>query len=90
VGNSKAPGVCGVLRLVEDDTAALRKYRKYRKSQIMKTIRLLPFFLLSLLVLPLCGADEPTPKPAPHGEKPPVPKNVRNVGVDEFDKLRAK
>src|SRR5437667_11283670 len=24
VGGSKAPGVCGVLRLVEDDTAALR------------------------------------------------------------------
>ena len=55
----------------------------------MKTIRLLPLLLLSLLVLPLCGADESTPKPAPHGEKPPVPKNVRNVGVEEFDKLRA-
>src|SRR5262245_12704240 len=28
-------------------------------------------------------------QPALHLEKPPVPKSVKNVGVDEFDKLRA-
>jgi len=27
--------------------------------------------------------------PAPHGPKPPTAKTVRNVGVEEFDKLRA-
>ena len=53
----------------------------------MNTLPLHPI-LLSLLVLPSHGADEPKTKPAPHGEKPPVPKNVRNVGVDDFDKLR--
>src|SRR5438552_6275991 len=57
----------------------------------MKTLWLISA-LLSLLNLLLCGADEPKSNPAnpgPHGEKPPVPKSVRNVGVDEFDKLRA-
>src|SRR6266542_527248 len=54
----------------------------------MKTICLVPLLLLTLLSRPLWGADEPKSKPAPHAEKPPVPKNVRNVGVDEFDQLR--
>ena len=36
------------------------------------------------------AADDAQPKPAaPHGDKPPVPKRVRNVGVEEFDTLRA-
>lgn len=41
----------------------------------------------------LFAADAPKPGgsgPNPHGQKPPVPKRVSNVGVEEFDRLRAK
>jgi phage shock protein E len=47
----------------------------------MKTLAL----LLSLLALPLLAADQPKPRP---NEKAAAPKGVRNVGVEEFDKLR--
>lgn len=43
----------------------------------MKILRLISL-LMSLAVAPIFAAD-----------KPPVPKNVKNVGVEEFDKLRA-
>ena len=43
----------------------------------MKILRLLSL-LLCLVVAPIFAAD-----------KPPVSKNVKNVGVEEFDKLRA-
>ena len=43
----------------------------------MKALRLLPI-VLCLLSVSLPAAD-----------KPPVPKSVKNVGVEEFDKLRA-
>jgi rhodanese-related sulfurtransferase len=52
--------------------------------------------LLSLLcafilpaVAPLRAQDAKPAKPSTHGTKPPVAKNVKNVGVEEFDKLRA-
>ena len=53
-------------------------------------MRVLPsvVVLLALAVLPLRSAEDPNAKPA-HGDKPAVPKPVRNVGVEEFDKLRA-
>jgi len=44
--------------------------------------------LLALAVLPLRSAEDPKAKSA-HGDKPAVPKPVRNVGLEEFDKLRA-
>lgn len=44
----------------------------------MKTILLLPL-LVALTAAPLLGADA----------KPPVPKSTKNVGVEEFDKLRS-
>jgi phage shock protein E len=40
--------------------------------------------LLCLLTLPLLGAEQPKPNP---NEKAAAPKAVRNVGVEEFDKL---
>jgi rhodanese-related sulfurtransferase len=40
---------------------------------------------LALAVFALPGADGP----GLHGEKPPLHKTVKNVGVDEFDKLRS-
>ena len=43
----------------------------------MKTLTLIPI-LACLLAAPLLAAD-----------KPPVPPSVKNVGVEEFDKLRA-
>lgn len=43
----------------------------------MKAIQLLPLFL-TLAASPLSAADG----------KPPVPKSTKNVGVEEFDKLR--
>jgi rhodanese-related sulfurtransferase len=43
----------------------------------MKTLFLVPI-LASLVAAPLMAA-----------EKPPVPRSVKNVGVEEFDKLRA-
>ena len=48
----------------------------------MKLIRLVAL-ALTLAILPLSAAD------APPGEKPPLPKTVKNVGPEEFDKLRA-
>ena len=48
----------------------------------MKLIRLAAL-ALALAALPLSAAD------APHGDKPPLPKTVKNVGPEEFDKLRA-
>ena len=48
----------------------------------MKLIRLVAL-ALTLAALPLSAAD------APHGDKPPLPKTVKNVGPEEFDKLRA-
>lgn len=48
----------------------------------MKLIRLVAL-ALTLATLPLSAAD------APHGDKPPLPKTVKNVGPEEFDKLRA-
>ena len=43
----------------------------------MKTLKLIPI-LAFLIAAPLLAAD-----------KPPVPPSVKNVGVEEFDKLRA-
>jgi phage shock protein E len=40
-----------------------------------------------LIVLAPMHAQEQ--QPAPHGPKPPIAKSVRNVSVEEFDKLRA-
>jgi len=40
---------------------------------------------LALVNFPLRAADAPSL----HGEKPPLSKTTRNVGVEEFDKLRA-
>jgi phage shock protein E len=48
---------------------------------LTKTITL----LLSVLALPLYGADQPKARP---NEKAAAPQAVRNVGVEEFDKLR--
>ncbi len=48
----------------------------------MKFIRLLALTLV-LAALPVSAAD------APQGGKPPLPKSVKNVGPEEFDKLRA-
>jgi phage shock protein E len=42
--------------------------------------------LLCALTLPLLGAEQPKPRP---NEKAAAPKAVRNVGVEEFDKLRS-
>ena len=47
----------------------------------MKVIRLAALALV-LATLPLSAAD------APQGDKPALPKSVRNVSPDEFDKLR--
>ena len=53
-----------------------------------RTFHFLVLFLLAgLLVRPAAAADEPNHQASP--EKPAAPKHVRNVGVDEFDKLRA-
>lgn len=43
----------------------------------MKTLKLIPI-LACMVAAPLLAAD-----------KPPVPPSVKNVGVEEFDKLRA-
>ena len=43
----------------------------------MKTLKLLPILACIFVVAPLLAAD-----------KPPVPPAVKNVGVEEFDKLR--
>ena len=48
----------------------------------MKLIRLVAL-ALTLATLSLSAAD------APHGDKPPLSKTVKNVGPEEFDKLRA-
>jgi phage shock protein E len=48
----------------------------------MKTLAI----LLCALTLPLLGAEQPKPRP---NEKAAAPKAVRNVGVEEFDKLRS-
>ena len=48
----------------------------------MKLIHLVAL-TLALSALPLSAAD------APHGDKPPLPQTVKNVGPEEFDKLRA-
>ena len=48
----------------------------------MKLIRLVAL-ALTLATLSLSAAD------APPGDKPPLPKTVKNVGPEEFDKLRA-
>jgi phage shock protein E len=48
----------------------------------MKLIRLAAFALV-LTALPLCAAE------VPRADKPPLPKTARNVGPEEFDKLRA-
>ncbi len=51
-----------------------------------KTITLLAV-TVSLLAWPLCGAEEPH---APPGAKPAAEtKGFKNIGVEEFDKLRA-
>ena len=57
----------------------------------MKQFASLFISLLCALSLPVLAkaADDAQPKPAPHGDKPPGPKGVRNVGVEEFDRLRA-
>ena len=46
-------------------------------------------FGIALLAGPLLWAAEDNQGGAPRSEKPPLPKTVRNVGVDEFDKLRS-
>ena len=55
----------------------------------MKTVLWLLLLLPAFPLLPLHGADAPQAKPASHGDKPPLPKNVKNVGIAEFDQLRA-
>ncbi len=48
--------------------------------------------LLAVLPFTACSAEDPKPQPAPpsaHGPKPPLPAAVKNVGVEEFAKLRA-
>jgi rhodanese-related sulfurtransferase len=45
--------------------------------------------LLALSALPVVSADQPPASPASSREKPLPPNNVRNVGVEEFDKLRS-
>ena len=54
----------------------------------MKPFHLTAFVCsLSLLIAaPTLSQDA---KPVPHGPKPPLAKNVKNVNVEEFDKLRA-
>ena len=42
----------------------------------------------ALLALPLAAADDPKTKP-PAGDQPAAVGQVRNVGVEQFDKLRA-
>jgi hypothetical protein len=41
------------------------------------------------LLFGVAQAPGQNPQPAPHSPKPPTAKVVRNVGVEEFDKLRA-
>jgi rhodanese-related sulfurtransferase len=53
----------------------------------MNSAPLLGLFCSSLLVAAALRAAEET-APVPHGSKPPTAKTVRNVGVEEFDKLR--
>ena len=48
-----------------------------KHSILMKTLYLIPVVLVLCLVTLFAA------------EKPPVPKGVRNAGVEEFDKLRA-
>jgi len=54
----------------------------------MKLTALLPLLCcLTLLVsAPLRAQDA---RPSTHGAKPPLAKSVKNVGVEDFDKLRA-
>jgi len=56
--------------------------------QLMKALIILALACASLQCLstPLQAQDS---QPPPHGPKPPTAKTVRNVGVEEFDKLRA-
>ncbi|HEY2951803.1 MAG TPA: rhodanese-like domain-containing protein [Verrucomicrobiae bacterium] len=54
-------------------------------------MRLIPALIVAALLglRPGFTADDPKTPPAPHGEKPPLARKVRNVGVDEFEKLMA-
>jgi rhodanese-related sulfurtransferase len=55
----------------------------------MKTHTFLPL-VCSLALLASGPGSGQDAKPAPHGPKPPLAKNVKSVGVEEFDQLRAK
>jgi rhodanese-related sulfurtransferase len=47
------------------------------------------FIVVITILTPFLWAAEDNPAGAPRGDKPAVAKAVRNVGVDEFDKLRS-
>jgi rhodanese-related sulfurtransferase len=54
----------------------------------MQSLRLIVLCFLGCSLLPVTAADEPKAKPATPA-KPSSASKVRNVGVEEFDKLRA-
>ena len=53
----------------------------------MKNLTLLT--LSGILLAATVGLSAQDSKPAPKGDKPATAKNVKNVGVEDFDKLRA-
>jgi rhodanese-related sulfurtransferase len=66
------------------------KYRlcSFNYSILMKKLKFTPL-LLRLALFAMLTVNQLPAQPAPHGEKSPVAKGVKNVGVEEFDKLRA-
>jgi len=76
--------VSGQIALIRPANAGASTNEPTITTKIMKFPALLPL-ALGLAVSSLVGADAP----ALHGEKPPLPKTVKNVGVEEFDKLRS-
>lgn len=56
-------------------------------ESLMKQTALL--IVSASLLFGVAQAPAQNPQPAPHSPKPPTAKAVRNVGVEEFDKLRA-
>ena len=61
------------------------------KAAPSKAMRLIASLAVAALLglRPGFAADAPKAPPAPQGEKPPLPGKVRNVSVDEFEKLIA-
>ena len=53
---------------------------------MMNPLKSLPL-LVCLLAVPMARAADAPKAPAPHGEKPPLAKTVKNVGVEEFAKM---